>query len=84
MNIKEYNLTYAEAIEQIKTILPKGQLLITQKEVSTLTGISVKALNQDVREGRGLPHKLIRGKVYYAVSDVARWMSDMVEISKAE
>jgi len=77
-------LTYNEAIEQIRSIIPEEQLLISQKEVSSILGISVKALNQDVRERRGLPHKLIRGKVYYAVSDVARWMSDMVETTKAD
>jgi len=77
-------MTYNEAIEQIRSIIPEEQLLISQKEVSSILGISVKALNQDVRERRGLPHKLIRGKVYYAVSDVARWMSDMVETTKAD
>jgi len=77
-------MTYDEAIEQIRSIIPEEQLLISQKEVSSILGISVKALNQDVRERRGIPYKLIRGKVYYAVSDVARWMSDMVETTKAE
>jgi len=77
-------MTYNEAIEQIRSIIPEEQLLISQKEASSILGISVKALNQDVRERNGLPHKIIRGKVYYAVSDVARWMSDMVETSKAE
>ena len=82
MSKKELCLTYSEAIEQIRTIIPKRQLLISQKEVSSLTGISVKALNQDVRDIKGIPHKIIRGKVYYAVSDVARWISDTVETSK--
>lgn len=77
-------MTYNEAIEQIRSIIPGEQLLISQKEASSILGISVKALNQDVRERSGLPHKIIRGKVYYAVSDVARWMSDMVETSKAD
>ena len=72
-------MTYLEAIEQIKSIIPEEQLLISQKEVSSLTGISVKALNQDVREFKGIPHKIIRRKVYYAVSDLARWISDMIE-----
>lgn len=69
-------MTYTEAIEQIRSIIPEEKLLITQKEVSSLTGISVKALNQDVRENIGIPHKVMRGKIHYAVSDVARWMSN--------
>ena len=72
-------MTYQEAIEQIRTIIPNEQILISQKEVSLLTGVSVKALNKDVREKKGIPHKVIRGKVFYAVTDVAKWMSDMVQ-----
>ena len=73
-------MIYTEAIEQIRSIIPEEQLLITQKEVSSLTGISVKALNQDVQESIGMPHKVMRGKIYYAVSDVARWMSNTTPV----
>ena len=76
-------MTYTEAIRQIRTIIPKEQLLISQKEVSSLTGISVKALNQDVRDLKGISHKIVRGKTYYAVLDVAYWLSDVVKTSKA-
>ena len=72
-------MTYQEAMEQIRTVIPNEQILISQKEVSLLTGVSVKALNKDVREKMGIPHKVIRGKVFYAVTDVAKWMSDMVQ-----
>jgi len=72
-------MIYEEAIQQIKLVIPKNQIMITQKDVNKLTGISITALNRDAKENKGIPYKIVRSKIYYAVVDVARWMSDTNE-----
>lgn len=68
-------MTYQEAMQQIKNTIPDNQIMISQKEVSILTGISITALNKDAKENQGIPHKRVRSKIYYAVIDLAKWLS---------
>jgi len=72
-------MTFDESLQQIKMIIPNNQLMISQKDVNKLTGISITALNRDAKENKGIPYKIVRSKIYYAVVDVARWMSDTNE-----
>ena len=72
-------MIYEEAIQQIKMVIPKNQIMITQKDVNKLTGISITALNRDAKENKGIPYKVVRSKLYYAIIDVARWMSSTNE-----
>jgi len=72
-------MTFDESLQQIKMIIPNNQLMISQKDVNKLTGISVTSLNKDLKENKGIPHKIVRSKVYYTVIDVARWMSNTNE-----
>jgi len=73
-------MTYNEAIEQIKLVIPRNQIMISQKDVNKLTSISITSLNKDVKENTGIPYKVVRSKIYYAVIDVARWMSDTPQV----
>jgi len=73
-------MTYNEAIQQIQRVIPTDQIMISQKDVNRLTGISVTSLNKDVKENKGIPHKVFRSKIFYSVVDVARWMTtDSIE-----
>ena len=73
-------MTYNEAIQQIQRVIPTDQIMISQKDVNRLTGISVTSLNKDVKENKGIPHKVFRPKIFYSVVDVARWMTtDIIE-----
>lgn len=73
-------MTYDEAIQQIKMVIPKNQIMISQKDVNNLTSISITSLNKDVKENKGIPHKVVRSKIFYAVIDVARWMSNTIPV----
>jgi len=45
-------MTYNEAIQQIQRVIPTDQIMISQKDVNRLTGISVTSLNKDVKENK--------------------------------
>jgi len=77
-------MTYDESIRQIKMVIPKNQIMISQKDVNQLTGISITSLNKDIKEGKGIPYKLVRSKVFYTIVDIAKWMSNTETIVKAD
>ncbi len=65
-------------LEDIKSIYPK-KLLLTKKEVATLTNRSESSLNRDIADGVGIAYKkLDRGGIRYHIRDVARFLSDNV------
>jgi len=71
-------MTYAEALDEIKSIHPK-KMMLSKKEVAELTNRSLSALDRDIRDGTGISYKKIRGRILYSIIDTAKWMSDLIQ-----
>ena len=53
------------------------QLMLSPKDVSEITGVSISALDNWRRDGIGMPYKKMngkRGKVMYPKRDLAEWI----------
>jgi len=71
-------MTQDEAEKSIKEVFP-NKLMLNKKEVVQITGRSMSALDRDISDGTGVSYKKVRGRVLYPITEVARWMIDLIE-----
>jgi len=74
-------MTLDQAMSELKTLYPE-RMIINKQEVSKLLGRSIPALDRDIRDKNGVGSfaKKQKGRVYFALYDIASFLSDTNEM----
>jgi len=72
-------MTHEAILYQISIIYP-NKLMLSKKEVAQITGRSISSIDRDIKNGTGIKYKRTRdrGRVLFPISEVAKWMDDLV------
>ena len=77
--MKHNDASYEEILQSIKDIYPK-KLMLSKEEVIQVTGRSLSSINRDISEGKGIPFKKSRNRVFFPITALAQYIADTVEM----